>query len=442
MPNIFDFLAQGTAPLRPTQIDPSLFNRPPVIRPQTDLGVRPIEPTQLDNNFLASLAQAPQIEAAPSRAPRERKSLLDIIGGIADTVATVGGADPLYSMNRDAATERQRQVDLDEMRRQQHEMGQRLGGQQYQIGEQGLQAGALDIQNDERTRIGETLASVAGSKDPAALWGQIAQQTGLPPDKAAAIGAALQQGVDPARLAQSFGYAPKAQGSLSKEIQIYKMLKSENPDLAPAYLQSLTQPDSMSPYQQAQLQIGLAGLGLRQDQFAENQYQFDTKQAGGGSAGSNQDVKNILIDNGITLDSENDLVADLIRNSTNGWVERGLSMIPGVFGNSTIGQQNIGRLETIDNAIVLALAGGKLGAGVSNADRDFFKDMSGKISDPTIPIETRLESWDQVKARLRGILARSSKPNASLPHRGTPRPSAAPIQDTPAMAEARRRGLL
>lgn len=207
--------------------------------------------------------QNQQQPAAPAREPRQRASLLDIIGGVADTVASVGGADPLYRMNLDAAAERARQVDLDEMQRQQFEQQQKLGGQQ-------LQAGELDIANDERARIGDALAAVAQSEDPAGMWGTIAEQSGIPPDKAAAIGAALQQQPEIAgALAQSFGYAPQAQGSQPKEVQIYRMLQQENPDLAPAYLQSLTNPGGMNEYQRGQLQIALGRLGLERDRFEQ-----------------------------------------------------------------------------------------------------------------------------------------------------------------------------
>lgn len=343
---------------------------------------------------------APQQQETPARQPRERKSLLDIIGGLADTVASVGGATPLYRTNLDAATERQRQVDLDEMRRQQFEQQQKLGGQTIQQNENAL-AG------DERTRLGEALASVAGSENPAELWGTIAQQANIPPDKAAAIGAALQQGIDPARLAQSFGYAPQAQGSLPKEVQIYRMLQSENPELAPAYLQSLTNPGGMTPYQQAQLGVAMANLGLNQEKFKESQYQFDEKQGGGGGS---SDVAQILQDFNIKLSGKEDPVADMIRNSTSGRLESWASMVPGAFGRTTKGQENIGRLQTIDSAVVLAIAGGKLGQGVSEGDRKFFEQMGGQISDPSIPIGQRLAAWGQVKSRLRSIQQRASAP--------------------------------
>jgi hypothetical protein len=67
---------------------------------------------------------------------------------------------------------------------------------------------------------------------------------------------------------------------------------------------------------------------------------------------------------------------------------------------------------------------------VSNADREFFKEMSGQISDPNIPTDKRLAAWAQVRKRLAGIVNRANK--------GAPAGGITPEQ---ARAElARRRG--
>jgi hypothetical protein len=51
----------------------------------------------------------PTVQAAP---PRKRTSVLDIIGGIADTFAEMGGATPMYQRNVDARTQRDREAEL------------------------------------------------------------------------------------------------------------------------------------------------------------------------------------------------------------------------------------------------------------------------------------------------------------------------------------------
>lgn len=375
------------------------------------------------------------------------KKILDIIGGIADSVASVGGAQPLYRMNLDAAAERARQVDLDAMRKAQFGQQQALGGQQ-------LQAGELEIGNAEREQIGQALAGIVGSENPAEAWGVIAQQAGIPPDKTAAIGQALQQNPEMAgQLAQAFGYEPPKQGSLPSAVQNYgmyqKILRTQGPEAAEQFRQfAMPSQTMLTPAQAAQIGISQERLGIAQDTLAwaqdpnnplnQQRAAAAAKAAGGGEGGS--DVAQILNDFGVRLEGKEDPVAELIRNSTSGRLESWASMIPGAFGHATTGQENIGRLETIDNAIVLGLAGGKLGTGVSNADRDFFKEMSGKISDPTIPIEQRLAAWAQLKPRLRGIVQRGRAPVA----RQGPAPARqvrGGVADPALEAAMRRRGL-
>lgn len=264
-----------------------------------------------------------------------------------------------------------------------------------------------------RGRVADALAAVAGSEDPAALWSQLAAD--FDPEVAARIGQMLQTGIPAERLAQAYGFEAPRQGTQPKELQIYSMLQAEDPALADSYLKSIANPDAMTEQQAAMLQIALGNFGLAQRTAdREDRKLAITEEKAAREAetkeGKTSDVAQILQDFGIRVDGKEDPVADLIKDSTSGWLQYGASMIPGAFGYSTKGQENIGRLETIDNALVLAIAGGKLGAGVSNADRDFFKEMSGKISDPTIPTGQRLAAWDQVKGRLRGILNRESTP--------------------------------
>ncbi len=99
-----------------------------------------------------------------------------------------------------------------------------------------------------------------------------------------------------------------------------------------------------------------------------------------------------------------DPVRDLIKDSTSGSTQSWFAHAYGdVTGHSTSGMENIGRLQTIGNRMVLQSMGNSLGTGISNADRDFIASTMGDIANPDIPAEQRLAAWDQVKQRLAGL---------------------------------------
>jgi hypothetical protein len=59
-----------------------------------------------------NVMQMMQPPAQAPEPPRKRTSVLDIIGGIADTFAEMGGATPMYQRNVDARTKRDRETEL------------------------------------------------------------------------------------------------------------------------------------------------------------------------------------------------------------------------------------------------------------------------------------------------------------------------------------------
>jgi len=120
-------------------------------------------------------------------------------------------------------------------------------------------------------------------------------------------------------------------------------------------------------------------------------------------------AQNLLQAAGVSGDV--DPVADLIRGSTSGVLERGAAAIPEFFGSSTSGMENIAKLETIVADMTLALTGGSLGAGVSNADVAFLKQRVGNLADPTIPADRRLAAWEEVKGRLQRVAGEAAPPS-------------------------------
>jgi hypothetical protein len=128
---------------------------------------------------IVAAPRQPSTEQTPER-PRKRLSVFDIIGRLADTVATVGGSQPMYQPTLDAIRERESQVDLDALRR-------RLTV--AQVGE-----AEMEPQLAARKRLGTALGALANNPDAAALWPSIAEQAGITdPQQIAAIGAQLAQ---------------------------------------------------------------------------------------------------------------------------------------------------------------------------------------------------------------------------------------------------------
>jgi hypothetical protein len=95
-----------------------------------------------------------------------------------------------------------------------------------------------------------------------------------------------------------------------------------------------------------------------------------------------------------------DRVSKLIKKSTSGGLESLGAGVSGFFGRATEGAKKIGQIKPIINNLILDKMNGKLGAGISNEDREFFKSTLGNLDDPSIPAEVRLASWGEAKRRL------------------------------------------
>lgn len=142
------------------------------------------------NNVLQAVGAAPAVPHTPPIVPpkpprspdhpRKRLSVFDIIGRIADTVATVGGSTPMYQPTLDAREDRMNQVDMDALRK-------RLTV--AQVGE-----AELEPQLAARKRLGTALGALANNPNAAELWPSVAEQAGITdPQQIAAISAKLQE---------------------------------------------------------------------------------------------------------------------------------------------------------------------------------------------------------------------------------------------------------
>ena len=117
-----------------------------------------------------------------------------------------------------------------------------------------------------------------------------------------------------------------------------------------------------------------------------------------------------------------DDITNLIKESTGGYLGKGLDIGARVFGSATEGSKALAQLEQKGNAITFGLLNGKLGAGISTSDRQFIEALVSRISDGTLPVEDRLAAWTSAKDMMR-TLGMVEPPTKS----GSTKSSAAPL---------------
>jgi len=124
------------------------------------------------------------------------------------------------------------------------------------------------------------------------------------------------------------------------------------------------------------------------------------KKAGQLAAESESDAKknikfadNVLESIGYDFEKDYSPVYDQIMSSTSGQFETMLSNVPRYFGASTEGRIAAADLENVAKNITIQKMDGKLGSGISNADRDFILGLVGNIGDTNIPAEERLAAF-------------------------------------------------
>lgn len=150
-------------------------------------------------------------QVQPQQGAKPRRSILDIIGGISDVLAKVGGAEALYQPTLDA-------------RRKFNQDAQTAQLQQQLLQGQGTQF-ADKHEETLRSQTADVLAGISGQANAADLFEQNAP-AGLPPAVKAQISQQLRANPESApAIAKMFGYEPKQQGSLPAGVQIYSAYK-------------------------------------------------------------------------------------------------------------------------------------------------------------------------------------------------------------------------
>jgi len=130
--------------------------------------------------------------------------------------------------------------------------------------------------------------------------------------------------------------------------------------------------------------------------------------------GANQILKDIKYN---PKTKEND-VSKLIDISTGSYLGKAYDIGGRIFGSSTEGSKAIAELKTIESKITTDLLGGKLGSGISNADRDFIQQQVGLIGDATLPTGDRKAAWSRVVNRLADISSKNSATTVIVPPAG------------------------
>jgi hypothetical protein len=149
-----------------------------------------------------------------------------------------------------------------------------------------------------------------------------------------------------------------------------------------------------------------------------------TTEAPVGSAAYNNKrfATEVLDASGFNAETGEDRVSQLIKGSTSGGLQAKAAGVRGFFGGAAPGMENIAKLETIKNDVVLKKLAGKLGAGISEGDRQFIEKLMGDIANPEVPANQRLAAWNQVKGMMVKY-ANTGQTARAQPSRVTERPS-------------------
>jgi hypothetical protein len=129
-----------------------------------------------------------------------------------------------------------------------------------------------------------------------------------------------------------------------------------------------------------------------------------------------------------------DNISKLISESTSGGLQAASAGALGfLFGSSTSGMKAISALAGTANQIALDIVGGKLGAGISNDDRNFIASALGDVANPYKTAEERLAGWTAAKDRMveSGMIPppNKSKPGAPTRENAAGAAGAAPTVD-------------
>lgn len=117
-----------------------------------------------------------------------------------------------------------------------------------------------------------------------------------------------------------------------------------------------------------------------------------------------------------------DNISNLIKKSTGSTLGMLTDEGARLFGGTNAGMRAIATLEPIAKQMSIDMLGGKLGAGISNADRDFIVSAFGDIANPRKTRAEKLAAWNSAKNRMltSGMLPPPTQQATPIPAPGQP----------------------
>ena len=161
--------------------------------------------------------------------------------------------------------------------------------------------------------------------------------------------------------------------------------------------------------------------------------------AAGESAAGKEALKNAAVATlssiGYNTETGEDDVSRLISQSTGGGLGATADAVARYFGEATRGSAAINTLKAVSADMTLNVLGGKLGAGISNPDRDFIEKRFGDIGNEKLSRAERYAAWQAAKNRMVqvGMLPKPQPRGAAQQQTQTPQPvpaGGAPRQPT------------
>lgn len=268
----------------PSQADPASAAVPPPTAAQPgqpiDVGsagqaplpqqAPPITADNTHQNFLQRLGIDPN-GPGPGTGAGGKRSVLDILGRIADVGATIGGTPALYQSNIDAATARARATQANDWQQKFNVQKQTQGDQTIASGQHQLQ-GEVNTQTAQAVRGLSSVYDQAIAADPTGATAQaalakaapmVAQQLGI--DQNSPQFQQLMQGLqtDPATTLKSMGEAltPPTPSSPSAAVQLGDYIKANgSPEDYQAYVKAVSNPHALTDKDRASLAIQMGNL--------------------------------------------------------------------------------------------------------------------------------------------------------------------------------------